>query len=111
MAGRLLSADAGQGAILIAGAGHVRSDRGVPAHLARDPQTKPAVSVAFLEVRAGRCSPAAYAEDLGVSALPFDYVVFTPGAEREDPCEAMKVRHPSRPAPRPPAAQPAPPQV
>jgi uncharacterized iron-regulated protein len=103
MAEQLVRADAGQGAILIAGAGHVRNDRGVPAHLARDPQAKPSVAVAFLEVRPGRCTAADYAEDLEVDALPFDYVVFTPGAEREDPCKAMKV--PKHPPPR--AAPPA----
>jgi uncharacterized iron-regulated protein len=108
MAERLFRADTGQGAILIAGAGHVRTDRGVPAHLARDAQARPSVSVAFVEARAERCSPAGYTEDLGVAALPFDYVVFTPGAEREDPCKAMKVRpHPApRTAPPPPTPPP-----
>jgi uncharacterized iron-regulated protein len=109
MAERLVRADTGQGAILIAGGGHVRTDRGVPAQLARDPQARPTVSVAFIEARAERCSPAGYAEDLAVGALPFDYVVFTPGAQREDPCKAMKVRthpppHAAPPPPTPPQA-------
>jgi uncharacterized iron-regulated protein len=60
MARRLLDAAArADGAVLIAGAGHVRRDRGVPAHLVRlgaDPST--VASLAFLEVRDGADRPA-----------------------------------------------------
>jgi uncharacterized iron-regulated protein len=101
MAARLLATDTGQGSILVAGAGHVRADRGVPAYLAREAPRRGALAVAFLEVSPDKCSPDAYAEDLSTERLPFDYVVFTPGAEREDPCKAM------HPRTRPPPAAPA----
>lgn len=104
MAERLAAADRGAGAILVAGAGHVRDDRGVPVQLARDAPGKRIVAVAFVEVSRDACAPQAYAESLSVDRLPFDYVVFTPGAEREDPCATFKVRHPPPKAPAKPAA-------
>jgi uncharacterized iron-regulated protein len=105
MAERLLASDRGAGAVLVAGTGHVRLDRGVPAYLSRDAPGRRALAVAFQEVSADRCSPEAYAEDLSTAELPFDYVVFTPGAEREDPCKSIHPR--ARPLPAPPPA-PAP---
>ena len=82
------------GGVLIAGAGHVRSDRGVPAYLrAREPEASVA-SVAFLEVRAGRTTPGDYAATWG-GALPFDYVWFTPRVDDRDPCESFRARRPA----------------
>jgi uncharacterized iron-regulated protein len=52
----------GHGALLIAGAGHVRRDWGVPAQLARVYQAKP-LAIALLEVRAKVATPDGYAED------------------------------------------------
>jgi uncharacterized iron-regulated protein len=111
IAGRILEADAaGQGVVLVAGSGHTRIDRGVPAIVARDAPRRRQVSVALLEAVPGRLEPDAYAADYGVKQLPFDFAVFTPGAERGDPCEGM--RHPPKrtPAPSstPAAAAPAP---
>jgi uncharacterized iron-regulated protein len=86
-----LSAMPGAGtAVLIAGAGHVRSDRGVPARLkAVAPRLRP-LSVGFIEVRAGETDPAGYAEAFGSERLPFDIVWFTPRAEREDQCAELE---------------------
>ncbi len=91
MAERLLSAN-GQGAVLIAGTGHVRADRGVPVHLRREAQGRTVLAVAFLEVSPEQRAPEAYAAEFGPGPLPFDDVVFTPAAEREDPCKGLQKR-------------------
>ncbi|MEO6576862.1 MAG: ChaN family lipoprotein [Polyangiaceae bacterium] len=81
----LLMADEGAGAVLIAGAGHARSDRGVPLAIhAQNPRADVA-SVAFVEVD-GVEAPDAYAARFGAKTLPFDYVWFTPRANDDDPC-------------------------
>jgi uncharacterized iron-regulated protein len=90
MAGALLASEAPDGAVLIAGTGHVRTDRGVPLYLgARRPGTRVA-SLAFLEVRDEITTVAAYAGALGGSALPFDYVWFTARVDDEDPCQRFR---------------------
>jgi uncharacterized iron-regulated protein len=90
MAERMLLSARGDGAVLIAGAGHARKDRGVPRVLARrDPQLS-IVSVAFVEIETGRLVPSSYAESWHASSLPFDFVVFTPRASDDDPCAGMR---------------------
>ena len=101
LAERLLDAGGTDGAILVAGAGHVRSDRGVPVYLAREAPTRTLAAVAFLEVSPGKREPGEYAREFGVTTLPFDYVLFTPATAREDPCEQLRKHHP-QPATRPP---------
>ncbi len=93
MASSLLSAGAKQGAVLIAGSGHARADRGVPIYLVRGAPARRALTVAFLEVSPGALEPGAYAEEFGVERLPFDYVLFTPASDRGDPCQGMR-KHP-----------------
>jgi uncharacterized iron-regulated protein len=78
------------GAVLIAGAGHVRTDRGVPVHLARQIQDVAITSVAFIEVDAGAVKPGDYAKRFGSDVLPFNYVWFTPKIDEADPCEKLK---------------------
>jgi uncharacterized iron-regulated protein len=68
-------------AVLIAGIGHARRDRGAPLYL-RDADV---LSVAFVEVEAGKTSPRDYF-DRFAGAASFDYLWFTPRAPREDPC-------------------------
>jgi uncharacterized iron-regulated protein len=97
---------AGDGAVLVTGSGHARTDRGVPTYLA--PGAK-VVAVAFREVDPGALEPKGYGEPDG--ALPFDYVVFTPAASRPDPCEELREnmrKHggPKLPEHLPPAAAP-----
>jgi uncharacterized iron-regulated protein len=87
-----LVASGRDGAVLIAGTGHARTDRGVPAALAHAAPGKKVLSVAFIEVSPDGCAPEDYAASFGAKALPFDYVVFTPGTQREDPCKGMKTR-------------------
>jgi uncharacterized iron-regulated protein len=85
-------ARAGQrdGAVLIAGAGHVRRDRGVPVHLARQAPDASIASVAFAEADAAAVKPGDYAQRFGSDTLPFDYVWFTPKVDADDPCEKLK---------------------
>lgn len=89
LAVRTAAAARERGAILVAGDGHARTDRAVPAWLARELPGKRVVAVGHLEVKAGLTHPDDYAAEYG-AALPFDYVVFTPGAEREDPCLELR---------------------
>lgn len=92
LADRLLEADTGQGAVLITGNGHARTDRGVPAHLARRAPGRPVLSVGLLEVSPESREPKDYAASYSASALPFDYVWFTPAMPQEDPCAPLRQR-------------------
>ncbi len=108
MAERMVTAGAERGAILIAGKGHARNDRAVPAIVAKDAPGKKVVAVAFAEVDEGESDPAAYGEGEGGRPAPYDFVVFTPAAAREDPCESMRKHMEKRRATE--AKQPATPQ-
>jgi uncharacterized iron-regulated protein len=88
MADALLRAGAARdGAVLIAGAGHVRRDRAVPWHLHRRSAAEGEVlALALVEVTAGIEDATAYsAFDAGL----FDYVWFTPRVDEQDPCAAL----------------------
>lgn len=76
-------------AVLIAGDGHVRADRGVPWHLAGFAPDASVVTVGIVEVVAGRDGPADYAEIFDGTVLPYDFVWFTPRVDDEDPCEVF----------------------
>lgn len=76
--------------VLVAGSGHVRKDRGVPHYLqSKDPNAK-ILSIAWLEVYKNADTVEDYTKSWGSTGLPFDYVWFTPQAERPDPCEEMR---------------------
>jgi uncharacterized iron-regulated protein len=83
MADSLLTAER-DGAVLIAGAGHVRTDRGVPAYLRLRRPGAPVASLAFLEVDRRRSAPSHYAE------RSYDYIWFTPSTDDTDPCEQFR---------------------
>jgi uncharacterized iron-regulated protein len=87
---RMLAADTGDGAILITGGGHARTDRGAPTHLARRAPDRRVLSVGFVEVGPDLQEPQDAAAAFGAQRLPFDYVWFTPAAAREDPCAAFR---------------------
>ncbi len=70
-----------EGAILIAGSGHVREDRAVPWHLEGE-----SLTVALVEVVAGRDAAADYP---AFDPQLFDFVWFTPRVDDKDPCEAF----------------------
>ncbi|HVW29071.1 MAG TPA: ChaN family lipoprotein [Polyangiaceae bacterium] len=83
-------AEAGaDGAVLVAGNGHVRADRGVPRAFSRA-VAEPLLTVALLEVRREWRQPAEYAAAFSASALPFDYVWFTPRASDVDHCAELR---------------------
>lgn len=97
LARRMADAAAGQGAaILFAGNGHVRRDRGVPLYLRQMVPGRKIITVLFLEVVPGRTDPSAYVPASSDGSLPADFVVFTPAAARADPCEAMRAMKPGR---------------
>jgi uncharacterized iron-regulated protein len=83
LADRLLATAPDAGSVLIAGAGHARTDRGVPAWLQRRAPGSRVASLAFVEVSDALRAPSD-------EAFPYDYVWFTPAAEREDPCASLK---------------------
>jgi uncharacterized iron-regulated protein len=90
MAESLAVAGQQDGAVLIAGAGHVRRDYGIPAYLASKVPGASVISVAFLEVSQDVREPTAYATRFDRQTLPFDYVWFTPRVDDQDPCAAFE---------------------
>jgi uncharacterized iron-regulated protein len=84
--------------VLIAGAGHGRADWAVPARLrAMIPGVK-VLSVALLEADDGPPAPAAWLKERFGARSPYDLVIFTDRAQRDDPCKAME-RHMHKSAP------------
>ena len=78
--------------LLIAGNGHVRKDRGVAWYLSqRKPELK-TLSVLLVEVEEGKTDAAAYVPQDPDGKPAADYVIFTPKAQRADPCAAMKAK-------------------
>lgn len=94
LAHRVITADQGDGTILIAGNGHARTDRGVPWHLRNQGAKGSILSVGFLEVQQGQLDPMHYGDD--GAPPPFDFVWFTPGWDRGDPCEEFLEDHKPR---------------
>ncbi len=90
MAASLAVAGQQDGAVLIAGAGHVRRDYAIPVYLANKLPGASVISVAFLEVSQERLEPTAYAARFRRPMLPFDYVWFTPRVDDHDPCAAFE---------------------
>jgi uncharacterized iron-regulated protein len=78
------------GAVLIAGAGHTRTDRGVPAALRARAPASSIASVAFVEVAPDGTTPEAYTARYGAASTPFDYVWYTPRVDSVDPCGKFK---------------------
>ncbi len=69
--------------VLVAGNGHARTDRGVPAFLYAHAPGAKVVSVAFVEVDHAETTPA---------PEPHDFVWYTPRASDEDPCAKMMMK-------------------
>jgi uncharacterized iron-regulated protein len=90
MAESLAAAGQQDGAVLIAGAGHVRRDYGIPAYLNSQAPGASVISVAFLEVSPDLLEPAAYAARFRQQTFPFDYIWFTPRVDDQDPCVAFE---------------------
>ena len=86
----LKAADKHGSAILIAGNGHVRTDRGAPWYIRQRAPDKHVVSVMLIEVEDGAYDPEVYVPRDPDGKPAADYIVFTPRAERADPCEGMR---------------------
>jgi uncharacterized iron-regulated protein len=74
-----------QPAVLVAGSGHARLDRGVPYYLGLEAPGAQVVSVAIIEVEHEQADPRGY-----LGAAPFHYLWFTPRVSDEDPCAAFR---------------------
>lgn len=90
MAQSLIAAAGPDGAILVAGAGHVRNDYGIPVYLSAKAPGKRVISIAFLEVDNQKPEARDYARPDANGRAPFDYLWFTPRVDDEDPCEKFK---------------------
>ncbi len=73
-------------AILVAGKGHTRKDRGVPMFLEADARV---VSIGFVEVARGEDKPSAYT---AFDAALYDWIWFTPRVDEKDPCDEFKTQ-------------------
>lgn len=92
MAQSLIAAAADDGAVLVAGAGHVRSDYGIPVHLTAKAPGRQIVSVAFVEVDESEPEPDKYLKANAAARAPFDYLWFTPRIDDQDSCEKFKAQ-------------------
>jgi uncharacterized iron-regulated protein len=77
-------------AFLMAGNGHVRTDRGVPWHLRRLAPGRDVVAVMLLEVEDGKDDPKSYVPRDPSGDPAADYILFTPRQARPDPCEQFR---------------------
>ena len=84
------------GAVLIAGNGHVRKDWAVPAVLRGKGVVGPLLSIAQIEVEAGKTKATDY-EALGSAPHRYDFVLFTPRANNTDHCAELRQRMKARP--------------
>ncbi|HZI84525.1 MAG TPA: ChaN family lipoprotein [Casimicrobiaceae bacterium] len=92
MAQALVDAATADGAILIAGDGHVRADLGVPVYLharGMPDAGAPSLSVGFVEASPAEEAAPDFPQGLVAAHPGLDFVVFTPPMRREDPCAAL----------------------
>ena len=91
MAGSLVgAAERHGGAFLLAGNGHVRTDRGVPWYVRQMAPGRKVLAVMLMEVEDGKVDPAVYLPRAPDGSPAADYVLFTPRHDRPDPCEKMQ---------------------
>ncbi len=79
----------GQGAVLIAGSGHVRKDSAVPTFIKQTLPDASIISIAFFEVDPERPSPSDYVETIAGLGKPYDFIYFTPKADLIDRCAEL----------------------
>ncbi len=84
-------------AILLAGNGHVRTDRAVPWHIRALKSNAVIVTVMLVEVEDGRNDATTYVPRDADGNPAIDAIVFTPRTAREDPCVKMRANVPSIP--------------
>lgn len=90
LADALLAAPGAEGAVLIAGAGHVRRDRAVPLYLGRRAPRRSVLVVGFAEVPAGPTAAEDLEREAARAGPGFDLIWFTPRVDDEDPCEKFR---------------------
>lgn len=88
----LKAADAHGAAVLLTGNVHARLDRGVPFYIRARAPEKTVVSVVLVEIEDGQTDPAAYVPRDPDGRPAADFLIFTPKAERGDPCEAFGIK-------------------
>ena len=86
----LAAAANSNGAVLLAGNGHVRTDRAVPWHIRQRKPDAPILAIMAVEVEDGQTDPMTYVPRAPDNTPAVDYIVFTPRAERADPCATMR---------------------
>jgi uncharacterized iron-regulated protein len=79
-------------AIIFAGNGHVRRDRGVPHYLGAMQPNRKVLAVALVEVEAGKIDLESYVLRDATGQPIYDAVIITPRATRDDPCDDMRKR-------------------
>jgi uncharacterized iron-regulated protein len=102
----MLTSSRRDGALLIAGTGHVRKDFGVPLFLERNHPGIRITTVALVEVQDGLMDPTDYSESFSAPVMPFDYVWFTPRADDKDHCAALRKKWAKPAGEKPPPAKP-----
>lgn len=93
------AAEAQGGAVLVTGNTHARTDRGVPWYLRSRAPDRKVVSVMLIEVEDGKADPEAYVPRDPDGRPAADFVVFTPRAERGDPCAELAEKAAKTPKP------------
>lgn len=83
-------------AVMLIGNGHARTDRGAPWYVRQRDPTRRVAAVLLIEVDEARTDPEAYLPRSPQGTPAADYVIFTPRAERDDPCAEMRRRAPRR---------------
>ncbi|MGI9384183.1 MAG: ChaN family lipoprotein [Methyloligellaceae bacterium] len=92
LADSLIGAGKTDGAVLIAGNGHVRTDRAVPWYIARRLPKARVVSVMLVELDSQTKRPEDELLTGPDGAAAADFLWFTPGHDRGDPCERLRKR-------------------
>lgn len=85
LADAVVSAAGQGGAVLIAGNGHVRSDRGVPWYLAQIAPGRPVLAVIFTETGDAARAPLDYVPSGPGGTPAADWIVLTPSNPKRDP--------------------------
>ncbi len=89
MADQLLDSGIRTGAVLIAGNGHVRKDRGVPWYIRERDVSATVASLMIVEADAETAKPGDYIQKAPDGTPVADYVWFTPSKKRPDPCKGL----------------------
>lgn len=84
------AAEANGSALLIAGNGHVRTDRAAPFYLRQMAPNRKIIAVMALEVQDGQTDATAGVPRDPEGRFATDFVIFAPRTERPDPCAAMR---------------------